>query len=75
MSDDLITEDWLKEKGFLRNRPCHVHGTPNCNWSNGKIEIWNFNDTGDWLWVDYDSVSMKTKSDLQALLDWVNIEE
>lgn len=47
----LISEDWLREVGFDDCRPCHVWGTPNSNWWNDKLrlEIWPFNDSGEWL--------------------------
>jgi hypothetical protein len=66
-----ITHDWLRSIGFEQSRPCHVWGTPNCNWWNGEVEIWDFNDTGEWLWVEFDSVPMRTRFDLRLLLEWV----
>lgn len=70
-----ITPEWLKSIGFEQNRPCHVWGTPNCNWWNGALEIWQFNDTGEWLWIEYDSVPMRTHGDLRLLMAWIDLDE
>lgn len=68
-----ITEDWLRSIGFEQNRPCHVWGTPNVNWWSDQyeLEISEFNDTGEYNWVEYDSIGMKTRGDLRRLMAWV----
>ena len=70
-----ISVDWLREVGFDNCRPCHVHGTLNCNWWNEslRLEIWQFNDTDQWLWVEYDSIPMRTRSDLRLLMEWMSL--
>ena len=70
---ELITEEWLREIGFDDCKPSHVWGTPNANWwsESDQIEIYNHNDSGDWLWVEYDSISMRTRRDLMLLIEWV----
>lgn len=73
--EELISEDWLRSVGFDDCKPCHVFGTPNCNWWNDRLrlEIWPFNDSGEWLWVECDSVPMRRCRDLQLLMDWVRL--
>ena len=68
-----IEPDFLTRNGFLLCRPCQVWGTPNCNWYNKSldIEIYNHNDTGQWLWTDYDRLTMVYESDLLRLIEWV----
>ena len=75
-ADEPITDEWLRSVGFDNCRPCHVWGTPDTNWYNKTlgIEIWNSNDTGDWLWVEFDSVPMRTRQDLRFLAKWVGIK-
>ena len=68
-----ITPDWLRSIGFEQNRPCQVWGTPNCNWWNGTLEIYDHNDTGNWLWVEHDSVEMRTRGHLRMLMAWVQL--
>lgn len=72
-----ITPEWLLSIGFEQNRPCHVHGTPNCNWWHEQyaLEIWQFNDTTEWLWVEYDRVPMTCRRDLRLLMEWRKTKE
>ena len=72
---EAITEDWLRTVGFDDCKPCPVWETPNSNWYNVvlDIEIWNFNDTGEWLWVEFDSVPMRTRRDLRLLIEWAGL--
>lgn len=76
-SDDneKITPDWLRSIGFEQNRPCHVHGTPDCNWwsDQHELEIWQFNDTDHYLWVEYDRVGMTRRRDLRLLIEWAGV--
>lgn len=75
--DELITEDWLRSIGFEDSKPCHVWGTPNSNWYHDflGIEIYNHNDSGDWLWVEFDEVRMRTRRQLRRLIEWVALGE
>jgi hypothetical protein len=70
--DEPITEEWLSSVGFKQNKPSHVWGTPNCNWHHGELdlEIWQFNDTDKWLWVECDGVPMRTRESLKLLMRW-----
>lgn len=72
--DDVpIAPAWLEAIGFRQNRPCHVWGTENCNWRHAelRLEIFQFNDTAVWLWVDYDRVEMRTREHLRKLMAWL----
>lgn len=68
-----ITPEFLKQIGFKQCKPCHVWGTPNSNWwhEESEIEIWEFNDSGDYLWIEYDSLPMRYCEDLLALMRWI----
>lgn len=68
-----ITADWLRSQGWS-TIPCHVHGTPGKNWWHEElqIEIWQFND-GPWLWREADSVEMRTRAAVEALMHWVRV--
>jgi hypothetical protein len=74
MSDDdePITPDWLRTIGFTQSKPSHVWNTPNVNWWNeqNQLEIWEFNDSGEFLWIECDSVPMTKRKHLRLLIEW-----
>jgi hypothetical protein len=74
-NNELITEEWLHTTGFDNCKPCHVWGIPNMTWYNAAldIQIYNHNDTGEWLWVEFDSVPMRTRRDLLLLIEWAGL--
>jgi hypothetical protein len=66
-----ITPEWLRGQGFQRV-PCHVHGTPGANWwhEDLQLEIWQLSD-GPWVWREADSVEMRTRAAVAALMHWM----
>lgn len=71
---DPISFSWLRQIGFEQNRPCHVHGTEYSNWWNDEheIELWESH-TGQFHWIEYDSVTMTKKGELLNLIQWASV--
>lgn len=69
--DDPITEDWLQSLGF---RPVKSPSGPEYgdHWERSGVNVWEYNDTGAWLWEQYDRVEMRTRGKLRDLLRWLD---
>lgn len=61
-----ITQEWLLACGF---KP--VESDMGANYrehmEKGRMNVWEFNDTGDWLFNNYDSLAMRTRGRLRML--------
>jgi hypothetical protein len=61
-----ITQEWLLACGF---KPVESDMGKNYrdHMEKGRLNIWEFNDTGDWLFNNYDSLAMRTRGRLRML--------
>lgn len=66
LDDTPITQEWLMACGF---KPVESDMGKNYrdHMEKGRLNIWEFNDTGDWLFNSYDSLAMRTRGRLRML--------
>ena len=62
-----IDHKWLELMGF---QPVESDMGPNYedHWQCGLLNIWEFNDTGVWLFNDADWIQLKTRDDVRMLM-------
>jgi hypothetical protein len=68
-----LTEEWLLRRGF-RRVPSDLGSRFRDHLANGDLTIWEFNNTGEWLWKAYDSLSLRTRGDLRKLAALLNVQ-
>jgi len=68
-----ITEDWLLSLGFQRVESDMGRNYPN-HLECGALNVYNFNDTGNWLWNQYDSIEMRKRGELRTLAKWLKVD-
>lgn len=66
LDDTLITSEWLREMGFLPV-PSDLGPQYRDHMEKDGLNIWEFNDSGEWLFNDYDSIKMRTRGRLRML--------
>lgn len=66
IDDKPITSEWLREMGFLPV-PSDLGPQYRDHMEKDGLNIWEFNDSGEWLFNDYDSISMKTRGRLRMI--------
>jgi hypothetical protein len=69
-----ITEEWLVSTGF---KAVESHIGPNYgdDLQCGKMALWEFNDTGEWLLREADSFGFRTRGEVFDLLAALKIEK
>ena len=67
---DPITEFWLLSIGFLRV-PSEMGSNYSDHLQRNDVNLWEFNGSGEWLWREHDSVSMRTRKKVRDLLRWL----
>lgn len=63
---EAVTEEWLLSVGF-ESVPSQMGPNYSDHYQLGKMNIWNFNGTGEWLLNDADWITMKTRYDVRQL--------
>jgi hypothetical protein len=63
-----ITEEWLKSVGF-KAVESDMGPTYGDHMEKGMINIWEFNDTGKWLFSPADHIEMATRRELRLLAE------
>ena len=64
--DEPITDAWLDMMGF-ESVPSDVFPESNTDRRKGRLQIWEFNDTGKWLFNDADWITFRTRGDIRAM--------
>lgn len=75
VSDDNepITREWLTSQGFEPVESDMGSNYPD-HYQKGSLNIWEFNDTGRWLLIQYDTIEMKTRGKLRMLAKLIDVE-
>jgi len=68
-----ITEDWLISCGF-KPVPSDIGPEYADHMEKEGLNIWEFNNTGEWLFNDYDRLGMRTRGRLRMLAFLLDIE-
>lgn len=66
-----ITREWLLSLGFVEVES-DLGPTYREHCERNRVNVWEFNDTGAWLWNALDSVEMRTRKKLRDLLRWLD---
>lgn len=61
-----ITEAWLKSEGF-QSVPSSLGPEYADHLEKDRLNLWEFNDTGAWLFEDADHIETRTRGDVRAL--------
>jgi hypothetical protein len=67
-----ITEEWLLSIGF---KPVSSDMGPKYadHYKKGRLVIWEFNGTGEWLFKDADWMGVKTRRELRMLAELAKV--
>ena len=68
-----ITKEWLLAQGFVEVES-PMGGEYKKHLQKGCLNIWDYNDTGDWLFNEYDSLAMRTRGQLKMLAHLLKVE-
>lgn len=68
-----ITEEWLESQGFQRV-PSDRGPNYTDHFEKDRVNLWEFNGTGNWLWSEHDSVNMSTRGKLYLLAAWIGLD-
>lgn len=68
-----ITQDWLLSVGF-KPVPSDMGPTFRDHLELGRLNIWEFNETGEWLYDAADHISLYTRGDVRTLARLLKVE-
>lgn len=71
--ETLISEEWLRSVGF---KAVESHRGPRYsdNFEIGILNIWEFNDAGEWLFTAADQISMRTRGEVRMLAKLLKVK-
>lgn len=70
--EEPITTDWLRSVGF-HPVPSDMGLGYSDHMQLGRLNIWEFNDTGEWLFRDYDQLSLRSRGDVRRFCAFLKI--
>lgn len=68
-----ISEDWLLSVGF-EYTPSDMGPKYDDHMKIGKCQLWEFNDTGEWLFNEYDRLVCRSRKDVRSLCELLRIK-
>jgi hypothetical protein len=72
-SSEPITEAWLRSVGF-EPVPSPMDKDYGHHMEKGRLNVWEFNGTGVWLFNDADWIGVKTRGELRMLARLAKVE-